>query len=285
MPGSDWLPLALFGLAALAVAVIVGGYVSQPDCAYVLSLLKKDEKTSNAAHYEGAVTCERNCQVTFGLPDHADDTAGEGQEEENSQCETSDELDLIAQYVMAHWAKISAGLAMLGVFGLLWTLRETRRIGQAQARAYVSCPSGKFSFANNDHTALSVEIGVHNSGSSPARDFQFEATIIVEHASEAGRVVVGTYPFAEVLKIYDVGGGETQPKRAALSGGAINNWIRALRALNAEIGVYGQFEYFDVFGRRWPKRFALVGRLENVGANDKGLVVNELAPCHPDRWT
>lgn len=284
MLSGNRLRYGLIALILLGVPFAVWALVDQPKCADVIRLLEKEENGAVSGHNEGTVTCERDCEVLFSFPDTADDESNVGYHDQNGKCDTADELDLLAQNSMAHWAKVSAGLALGALCGLFLTLWETRRIGQAQARAYVSCPAGAFKFSNSDYTEIDVRIDVHNSGTSPAVDFEFSATIIVEYVEDDEVIVAGKYPFSTVLKIYDVGGGETQPKRAKLVGSSIVMWVQYLLRNNAEIGVFGQFEYIDVFKRKWVRKFALAGRVEKRKPDSEGFVINELVPCHPDRW-
>jgi len=86
------------------------------------------------------------------------------------------EYDLQAQQDMAVWA---LGMLFVSMFGLLativgvvyvaLTLRETRRIGEAQVRAYLSVESASYVAYPN---LFEVTIVVKNSGNSPARQLK-----------------------------------------------------------------------------------------------------------------
>lgn len=73
-----------------------------------------------------------------------------------------------AQATMA-WASIIAGLAAFVAAVLLWlTLRETRLIGQAQARAYVSCTGGEYAIFKSG--GIDIRFDLKNNGQSPAKN-------------------------------------------------------------------------------------------------------------------
>lgn len=125
--------------------------------------------------------------------------------------------DLQAQEDMAHWAKwtvglfITATLEMLitaaGVF-LVWrtllsaregvkeakraadaaenTVIETRRVGQAQVRAYLACESGSYSIEGSRAT---IWPKFYNSGQSPAKNVRIWGHIrVLEAHSEESKI-------------------------------------------------------------------------------------------------
>jgi hypothetical protein len=94
--------------------------------------------------------------------------------------------DLAAQESVANWAPAVFWVAVVELIvtavgvGLIYkTITETRRIGQAQVRAYVSIKSVQVNFVdiaeNMTHAAVSVV--AENSGQSPARNFVWRASL------------------------------------------------------------------------------------------------------------
>ena len=96
-----------------------------------------------------------------------------------------EEYDLAAQQDMAWWALFALGLGLFSLFlsfgsfvVLVWTLRETRRLNEVEARAYVI--GEKFTVVkiwneeDPEYYQLQVEFEVRNSGSTPA----FDMTIV-----------------------------------------------------------------------------------------------------------
>lgn len=81
--------------------------------------------------------------------------------------------DLTAQRAMARyaWWMVFIAFASLlaaigGIYYLRKTLFETRRIGQAEVRAYLSIVIGSYSISGND---IRFTVGVTNNGQSPSR--------------------------------------------------------------------------------------------------------------------
>lgn len=93
--------------------------------------------------------------------------------------------DLKAQEEMAFWAKAmfwatlaAAVIAVAGVVYVRNTLFESRRIGRAQVRAYLSCGSATYRASKDGLTITPVIV---NSGQSPALNTRFNAYIDVQH--------------------------------------------------------------------------------------------------------
>lgn len=100
---------------------------------------------------------------------------------ETSRSEERAQQDLNAQREMANWAEgmLWASLAsvfatLVGIVYVRKTLIETRRIGQAQVRAYLSCKAADYGI-EDDWFQCTVVIA--NSGQSPALDVRLSAGI------------------------------------------------------------------------------------------------------------
>jgi hypothetical protein len=98
---------------------------------------------------------------------------------ETSRSDQRAEYDLEAQRQMADWTLGVLGLSILtlgvSVFGIYYvrqTLMETRRIGQAEVRAYVTCESARFEVTP---MGLSVKPIFHNTGNSPTSTMKIMA--------------------------------------------------------------------------------------------------------------
>ena len=126
---------------------------------------------------------------------------------------------------------------------------------------------------------------VQNSGVSPAYKINIERLFIVFEYSEDGEVVLPRMVALPKLEIPEIGGKLSQSKRVRLSERP-DSWISWLLSNDAEIGFIGWISNSDEFTEkpRPAKEFALVGRVENIDADKNGFIVNDLEPCHPDRW-
>lgn len=69
------------------------------------------------------------------------------------------------------------------------TVDETKRIGEAQARAYVQVDGGRFWFFRQDEipkseTSLHVEVDIVNTGQTPARRLRLDGALSIETGDE-----------------------------------------------------------------------------------------------------
>jgi hypothetical protein len=116
---------------------------------------------------------------------------GTALESANNDANSAEEKDyaqrnLKAQERVADWAPavffvafIELIVTAVGVYFIYQTIKETRRIGQAQVRAYVSIKSVAIRFVDitENMTYPSVSVVAENSGQSPARNFVWRATL------------------------------------------------------------------------------------------------------------
>ncbi|MGK2740823.1 hypothetical protein ACSHT0_07990 [Tepidicaulis sp. LMO-SS28] len=154
---------------------------------------------------------------TDGAPTDRPMSAGTGnQKPDQNDCEAEAEKesikcrDLAAQENVAKWTLLTALLTGVGVY-LIWrtlsytaeaadfaartlkeaekatkaanlTVDETRRIGEAQVRAYLTIKEVSVSFERiniKENTLyMKITVSVKNSGASPARDFVFNASVL-----------------------------------------------------------------------------------------------------------
>lgn len=271
---------ALFALAISAIALITWAIVAEPNCDDVLPLLKNYEASAQEESYEGRVTCERDCQVSFAVPVAAQKKRGECSKQENTDCDTPEELDLIEQKKMAHWAKISAILALFALFGVLFTFRETREIGKAQTRAYVSITGGSVTVSESNLDEVLFAVDIHNSGNSPAHDITIIGRAVIEYIDD-GHLVFSHEYYVPTLRVNQVGGDETQVKTATRRDLVPSGAVDLLNG-RAEFGFYGTVKYEDIFGEKFSIDFALAGKAKR---DDKpGIATGRLEPIHTDRW-
>jgi hypothetical protein len=112
-------------------------------------------------------------------------------ESQKAEADTSEEKnrttrDLKAQEDMAKWAfamiivgGFELAITAVGVVLVLLTLWETRRIGEAQVRAYVSIKSAEIEYWGTWENPR-IKITAFNSGQSPARNFVWNPTVDVK---------------------------------------------------------------------------------------------------------
>ncbi|MGJ8627055.1 MAG: hypothetical protein ACSHXB_08855 [Sulfitobacter sp.] len=101
------------------------------------------------------------------------------------------ESDLTAQRNMARWALwmllATIAIAIVTAFGVyyVWrTLSVTREIGEAQVRAYLFIDGAKVTpRVEKDHVFWDLNVTFKNSGQSPARNIEAEASLWTPHIS------------------------------------------------------------------------------------------------------
>jgi hypothetical protein len=165
------------------------------------------------------------------------------------------EDDLVAQTEMALWALgmliVSALMALvtgLGVYYVWRTLQETRRmaedtrrIGEAQVRAYLRFQD--ISIAHSDKLdTLFVNCPIQNSGQSPTRDLVSKATIKIE-------VKEGLVQKSELISVPDIsaGGHEIAQVTFTQFEKTCPNFPTSATYARVQVDVMGH----DVFGRRF----------------------------------
>ena len=155
-----------------AAVIIVGlsvflAFLSEPKSPSARDPATQIEEPRGA--YEGSVTCEADCQVTFGLDKlETEDIEFKCNSEQvgtyNRPLNVV-ESDLLAQEKMAYWTRVigfftAAGLAILYVtFGATRdAVIETRKIGEAQTRGYLVLQPKWVSFDRNDTIWFACEL-------------------------------------------------------------------------------------------------------------------------------
>lgn len=145
----------------------------------VWSDVAKDQSSSTS---QPDVTCYGNCEVVPAPPPSNGPSSDGDKQTANKYCDTPEELDLIAQSVMAHWTSYITGFTALGLIVLIMTLIEarmsgekvagvTREIGEAQLRPYpMIMGRSKIRYGITDTGSLSLTLTLKfgNAGETPA---------------------------------------------------------------------------------------------------------------------
>lgn len=169
--------------------------------------------------------------------------------------------DTFAQWVMAFAGLIATVASVWALFYLRRTLHETRRIGQAQVRAYLSIASGTYSIYSG---ILILKADVRNTGSSPSRSGTLNWR--VEHIgfeTQAG----------QITKINRVSRAEDTPFASVQAEGSVGD-VEVRFSTDDGIGndlfdrripfvVKGALQWTDVFGVVCHEPFSLVSRRDH----------------------
>lgn len=268
-----WIALAAVGLAAFTPAPSAGNLDTEPEPA-------RQEQREGAAE-QGSI--ESGLPTSLQTP--VESGADEAQpNEERPANEDSREPgppspwwllhDTTAQALMA-FATVLATIASIGaVILLLMTLHETRRIGRAQTRAYLSIRDMKA--VEGDAGDLVIHYTVVNSGNSPARN------VVVSEAfrKDGSDSINVSVPF-------EIAANGDQPLRFGLP-------IREIRKMSKRNPprIEGTFAdilitYDDVFGDQWSVRgIGVVGVIDpsEGSATVKVEMTLGAGPLVPERW-
>lgn len=264
----DW---SLVGLIVILCAIMIW-YVSARNAKYDQ---RADYYAANhASETDGAI--EREC-VGADIPAIRKCIEEKVRAEQESQ---RAEYDLATQQAMSDWAfgvlVISFITLLATVAGVVYvrnTLLETRRLGEAQTRAYLSVADFKSRVVGAENACISVEVTFKNTGQTPARNVRTN----LAWASDPP-------PFKEELHRTTIANSEGRGSIAA--GMAFFGAIRTDRFQNdpnqsltatqiadvvhgtSKFWLYGLLEYDDVFGHQHRTRFRYEMNVEhasNVG--------------------
>lgn len=157
--------------------------------------------------------------------------------------------DRPAQGIMALATILAVVLSFFATYFLYASLRETRRIGMAQIRAYLADDETRFTWAKIGPIQVeNIEISWRNTGQSPAKHCGVSALIFGIAWEEMGN------PIPEATKVHqdqELGSLSIAAGRNYLCGGAglnpeeTRDWLQGDNA----IVVYSTVKYRDVFGR------------------------------------
>lgn len=260
MAGGEWRPvLRIFGigLAALALSLLVlfaGYWIGKSSGFY--------DAQANGYSYQDREATSRRVGNCFGKAQSRTVTARCAEEAIKAGHEHSrSEHDLTAQREMADWtwwllivAFIQTPITAVGIVLLLRNIQqaddalvETRRIGEAQTRAYLSISGCQVMFRVEK---MSIRPMLQNSGQSPALDVTWHAYVNLIRKDDKGSRAGETRPDYRKFR-YDV---PAQGERQALYCDCVDFFVgnEELAAFQDDIGVNiiveVRAEGKDVFG-------------------------------------
>ena len=175
--------------------------------------------------------------------------------------------DLKAQQDMAEWAfavvliSIAALIATIIGVGFVWaTLRETRRIGQSQVRAYLNISIQNTS-SFDEGIAAEVHIRIGNTGQSPARNVTRALEIkVVNEPIQIDAGVLGLAPEDGKFSAVPASGSIYVSN---VSAKITKEQIAAIRDRRAAICIFAIVKYETVFESFHTERSAFVARADD----------------------
>lgn len=184
------------------------------------------------------------------------------------------EYDLAAQQEMAYWTPwaflgsvVTAFIALIGVAYVHETLLETRRIGQAQVKAYLTVTGGSYEIWGND---LRIEIFIRNVGASPAKSVHSK-TIATISLQDDSRIDITTRWCSDIPSQGD--GIVMGTLNAPNDQGSKRFFEYVGRRLG--FGIEGVVVWNDVFDMRNEQPFRLTSDYERT---EEGIDIGALRP-------
>ena len=283
----DWLHYALPVLVALGLLGLA--YCTQPSGLRITERNAEESCTQKAYRIENDADGQPFLSVvTEPKPCGQENAAAEYSENGLYPPRDSTEADLLAQKKMAHWTAWIGGFTAVGLAVLYITfyatrqaVSETRKIGEAQSRAYLAVVGGKFWYAANNWTELKFVLEVHNSGHSPAKQIKLDLSVSVDWIDE-GPIIEVLRQDLDILNINEIGGQTTLPREGGIRGNVLDA-IETLRDRGGELLIVGTLTYVDVFEGRTTHELGVIGRIDSPIPDDKLRIGGTLKPCHPNR--
>lgn len=278
-PTSITVPLALIILIVVLAVPVWMGY----------SETHRDERENARAHYE---------QVRFTdclSPDWSNASTCLKEAIASEYDQTAEYYDLKAQQDMAKWSLLMFGITAIGVGYIAMTLHatrstlkeaerttaaanrtvdETRRIGEAQVRAYLTYENARFQYGG-DEARLSFEI--HNSGQSPARFIlasTVSCTVFIEADQGSRTFFQSAYDDPMNIFLGNCKAGDMQSVSIPLSLTKEETREIAQNTMSQKgyIGVVGLFKWKDVFGKTHVEPFGAQKHL--VPSDNRNVEIN-----------
>jgi hypothetical protein len=188
------------GLSAQEIAPHAGDATKEGQRPVVIDNPKGQTETNERAR-EGGTKTGNFCGASFAL--HCQPNAVTADKYEDAR-NGREERDIIAQESVADstasilwWTRMQLLLSGLGILGLGWTLyesrraanagidgtkaawetlRETKKIGVAQTRAFLNCVGGDFKFTDR---SIEFHLDIENLGNTPSRSVKINAAMSV----------------------------------------------------------------------------------------------------------
>lgn len=217
--------------------------------------------------------------------------------------QTAEYYDLKAQQDMAKWALLMFVVTGIGVGYLALTLHttketleeaartteaanrtvdETRRIGEAQVRAYLTFENAQFNYGNTD---IRLEFEIHNSGQSPAR-FILASTVscTVFLGADAEERMDFHSAYDENANIYlgncRAGDSKEVSIPMEMTSEQAGKIRRGIVSLDGLISVSGLFKWEDVFGVQHIAPFSAHKRLSRTDVRNVEINTSSLTKEH-----
>jgi len=172
-------------LPALMVGVVILTFIAywfQPRSPSILEV-PQDQSQQNCTQYRDAESAPPQDSGTsinevYRWSCEPLEKTGYEENREKKKAQTSTDADLLAQERVAYWTGWLGIFASFGFVGLIWTLFETRKMMQADARAYVELLHIEFEV----HPTYGGELRfwLSNTGRTPAKRITFTGNIVVD---------------------------------------------------------------------------------------------------------
>lgn len=176
-------------------------------------------------------------------------------------------LTLVAAFAAAFFAKRAAEQAKLGVDAAHASIDETRRIGEAQTRAYLSCTGASYQFSGQ---LCAVTLRVKNFGQSPAKHALVSAALITPDFEVVGVQGMPTLrTLDEQNSLYDIPASGEEKAIVVLKANFPTGVTRELVEDGRLFLVEGTLTWNDVFGKPQHISFVLSpngGEVKNISA-------------------
>lgn len=207
----------------------------------------------------------------------------QSEKEQSQRSEYRSEKDLKAQEIMAFWTRLVGIFTGAGIILLGWTLsatretlrqaelatdaareatNETKRIGEAQVRAYLYVKEVEIRHANQG--GFEVWAKIDNSGQSPATFFEVSSFAINCPCDEICSDKIPTRNDSDETDTWSSLGAK-QDTEAELCGGSVSQHTISsyLVGSTENLMIVGWVRYGDIIGREYISEFAFMGQMES----------------------
>lgn len=164
--------------------------------------------------------------------------------------------DTYAQWVMALFSIAATGVSFLAVVWVKRTLLETRRIGEAQVRAYVVIAPDDIGEPKSDGRPIVITLKVKNTGATPARNLTIQGDVRVlefEGHDEVGKFSID-FPDVPHIDI-QVGAGVEEKSDIIVDDLSGHQRRLIVEHKTHRLFLIGRVTYDDVFGNRRRTNF------------------------------
>lgn len=181
---------------------------------------------------------------------------------ERDRADVRQQQDLKAQQDMASWALVLLGISSLslaasfgGLWALVWTFLETRKINRADGRAYVLGTKfvvSKIWVSDDDsHYQLEIEVEFLNSGSTPA----FDVTILGRPGWNTLENMQSWEPNSTPTSRGVLGPGQSWHQNRRIELNFSDETVQFNIDMNATVWTRGVVQYRDVYDHWWEHCF------------------------------